>query len=373
MRIAIAGGGIAGLTSAIALGSRGFDVEVFERAPKLEEIGAGIQLSPNATAILERLGVMAELAGKTSEPEALSIRDGNSGALLARMPLGQVARARYGSPYCTLHRADLQAALFAAARRKPTVSLILDADVSDVRQDEAGVTFAAGGASHRADILLAADGVHSRIRSENFGHPGATSFGRSAWRAVVPAKDFALAPSNEVGLWLGAHGHFVHYPINAGANLNIVVIASGSGSSPPTAPFGTLVRRVIGSTHAWTSSALMGVDVSRSPARGRLALIGDAAHAIAPSAAQGGAQAIEDAWSIAQALAASPSDPAQALASYARKRAHRIVRVARLALKNLNAYELTGVPAILRNSVLRISPAMLLLSRFDWLFGWRPK
>ena len=374
MRIAIAGAGIAGLTSAVALAQRGFEVDVFERSKRLEEVGAGIQLSPNATAVLEKLGILARLAGKISEPEALSIRDGSSGALLARMPLGQVVRKRYGGPYCTLHRADLQMALLAAAKDQASVSIILDAEVGDVRDTANGVAFSAGGESRDADLLVAADGVHSKIRTEHFGYTGPTSFGRSAWRAIVPTKELAsLVPANDVGLWLGARGHLVHYPVNAGANVNVVVIAAGEPPDPPTSAFGSLARQLIQSIPAWALSPLLGVDASRSASRGRVVLIGDAAHATAPSAAQGGALAIEDAWTLARMLATSPNDPTKALASYTAARARRVTRVASLALNNLNAYELTGVPAFLRNSILRVTPAMLLLSRFDWLFGWRPK
>lgn len=374
MRIAIAGAGIAGLTSAVALAQRGFEVDVYERAVRLEEIGAGIQLSPNATAVLTRLGVMADLAGKVSEPEALSIRDASNGAFLARMPLGPTARARYGSPYCTLHRADLQTALLYAAQRQPTASIILGADVHGVQDTETEVTFSAGAESRRAGVLLAADGVHSRIRAEYFGYAGPTSFGRSAWRSIVPTTDFApLIPANEVGLWLGVGGHLVHYPVTNGESLNLVVIATGDGPCPPSAPFGASARRVIESVPSWILSPLIAVDASRSWARRRIALIGDAAHAMAPSAAQGGAQAIEDAWEFARSLADSRDNLTRALSTYARTRPPRVARVAGLASRNLNVYEASGVPALVRNSVLRVSPAMLLLSRLDWLFGWKPE
>src|SRR6185503_9223139 len=141
MRVAIAGGGIAGLTSAIALGARGFEIDLYERMAVLEEIGAGIQLSPNAMAVLERLGVAGDLADCLSEPETLVIGDAKSGSILSRMPLGKTARQRYGAPYCTLHRADLQAALLATARRDPRVALHLGAELGEVRATETTVGF----------------------------------------------------------------------------------------------------------------------------------------------------------------------------------------------------------------------------------------
>src|SRR5688572_17096883 len=124
MRIAIVGAGIAGLTAAIALARRGFAVEVLERAARLEEIGAGIQLSPNAMAVLERLGVAAHLLGGV-EPAAIEVREGQAGRLLTRIPLGNIARRRYGAPYCLVHRADLQSALLAAIHREPQVKIRL--------------------------------------------------------------------------------------------------------------------------------------------------------------------------------------------------------------------------------------------------------
>ena len=373
MRIAIAGAGIAGLTSAIALAQRGFSVDVFEKAARLEEIGAGIQLAPNATAILERLGVMRGLAGKISEPAALSIRDARNGEVLARMPLGETARARYGAPYCTMLRADLQAALLATATEHPAITLTLGAEVRGAQGGDA-VIFTAGGNVRRADMLIAADGVHSAIRREVFRYSAPTSFGRNAWRAIVPAglvtEYFSL---DEVGLWLGPGGHLVHYPVSGGSGLNVVVVARGESPRPPVTPFGSRVRSLIEATSLWNLSRLMGVDPTPTPsyAQGRIALIGDAAHAMAPSTAQGGAQAIEDAWALARSITDTPN-AAEALGVYARARSPRVNRVARASLRNLNVYEMNGVPAFLRNSVLKITPPMLLLARLDWLFGSRP-
>jgi salicylate hydroxylase len=371
MRVAIAGAGIAGLTSAIALAQRGFSVDVFEKAARLEEIGAGIQLAPNATAILDRLGIMRELAGKVSEPAALSIRAARNASLLARIPLGETARARYGAPYCTVLRSDLQAALLTTVKEHPAITLTLAAEVREVQGGDA-VIFTAGENTRLADVLIAADGAHSAIRSEVFRYSAPSSLGRSAWRAVVPkemvAGHFSL---DEVGLWLGPGGHLVHYPVSGGSGLNLVVVARGDTPGPPLAPFGAHARSVIEATSSWIFSPLMGVDPAPSYAQGRIALIGDAAHAMAPSTAQGGAQAIEDAWVLAKLLADTLGNPIRAPGAYANVRAARVNRVARASLRNLNVYEMSGVPAFLRNSVLKITPPMLLLSRLDWLFGPR--
>ncbi len=373
MRVAVAGGGIAGLTSAIALAARGFEVDLYERAPVLEEIGAGIQLSPNAMAVLERLGVAGDLEGSLSEPEALVVRDARSAAILARIPLGKTARQRYGAPYCTLHRADLQASLLAAARRHAAITFHLGAEVRDVRGTEKEVGFIAGGENRQSEILVAADGVRSAIRTSHFQYPGPTSLGHSAWRATLPAAEVAdRVPLDEIGLWLGAGAHLVHYPIANGTELNIVLI-SGEDPEPRKAAFRQAARRLIDHVPLWMHSPLAAVDPAQPWARGRVALIGDAAHAIAPSAAQGGAQAIEDAWVLAASLAGKSADPARALTDYARLRQPRVERVARLASRNLNLYEMKRVPALLRNSLLRTLPATLMLSRLDWLFGWRPQ
>jgi salicylate hydroxylase len=374
VRIAVAGAGIAGLTAAIALARRAFSVDLFERAPDLQEVGAGIQLSPNAAFILERLGVADDLAGTVVEPEAVEIRTASRGALIARIPLGTNARQRWGAPYCVVHRADLQQALVAAARREQRIALALRADVHDVRATESGVVFSAGGRRHLADLLVAADGVHSRIRMTWFGHSGATPLGRMAWRATLPMTDVPDATVGAVtSLWLAPGGHLVHYPVHGGASLNVVAIAAAEAASrPPQKRFGPKLQPLLDAVPEWTPWPLVTVDEGSRWAQGRVVLIGDAAHAMAPSAAQGGAQAIEDGWALAAFLAATPSEPVQALSRYESARRRRVERIARVAKRNLTLYELSGFPALLRDVALRVSPAAFLLSRLDWIYGQRP-
>jgi salicylate hydroxylase len=374
MRVAVAGAGIAGLTSAIALAARGFTVDVFERAPVLEEVGAGIQLSPNATSVLQRLGVLDDLAEALVEPQAIEIRDARNGARLAAIPLGETARKRYGAPYCLIHRADLQAGLVAAARRNAAIALQLDAKIAGPAGSGDEVVFRVGDNERRADILVAADGVRSETRTSCFGHRGPQPFRRTAWRATLAASE--VPPKTRLdatGLWLGPGAHLVHYPVAGGSRLNIVVIAGDeTGVVPPHAPFCREARALIDAVRQWTPWPLFGVDPSRPWVVGRIALIGDAAHAMAPSAAQGGAQAIEDAWVLAAALAEHPAEPAAALLEYERLRRPRVERIAREARRNLGIYNMRGLPASARNVVLGAMSPERLLSRLDWLYSWKP-
>jgi len=375
IRVAIAGAGIAGLTAALALAARGFSVSVFERAAALEEIGAGIQLSPNATSVLKRLGVLGDLAESLIEPVGIEIRNARDGRRIVMIPLGEVARRRYSAPYCLVHRADLQAVLATAARAKGSIALRLGAEVSAPREVGEEVAFLAGGEEQRADILIAADGLRSSIRTGYLGHPGPAPLGHVAWRATLPA-DAAPAEMRRdaTGLWIGPGAHLVHYPVHGGRSVNVVVISRGTSSAtlPPAAPFGRDARRLIDAVPNWTLWPLYGLDPAVPWVRGRVALIGDAAHAMAPSAAQGGAQAIEDAWVLAAALAKRPESPLTALNDYQRARSPRTARVAREALRNLAVYEMGGLPAIARNIVLGAMPTPRLLARLDWLFGWQP-
>ena len=374
MHVAVVGAGIAGLTAAIALARRGFSVEVFERAPVLAEIGAGIQLSPNAFSVLERLGVASELAPHVTEPDAIEIGDARSGARLARIPLGPTARARYGAPYALVHRSDLQAVLVAAARRGG-VKIELGAEVREASQSSGGAVLDVGGREVAADVLVAADGVHSRLRTGLFGHRGAMSLGKTAWRASLPSAALpAAVPLNLTRLWLGPGAHLVHYPVGGGRSLNVVAVADDAtgGDGPPPGPFGAALQPLFASVDAWTRWPLSHNDATKAWVRGCAVLIGDAAHAMAPSAAQGGAIAIEDAWVLAQSLAGSSSRPVEALADYERRRRKRVERVVREALRNLQIYDLAGPPALARNLAIRALPAKAHLLRLDWLFDWKP-
>jgi salicylate hydroxylase len=307
-------------------------------------------------------------------PEAIQIRDAVRGRRLARIPLGEAALKRYGTPYCLVHRADLQAALLAAARGDNRIAIELGVTVETVAECPGGLQIVAGGVRSAVHLLVGADGIHSRLRTGHFGHPGPRSLGRQAWRATLAAHLIPDGTDRGVtGLWLAPGAHLVHYPLRGGEQLNLVVISGASTlPSPPAELFGVSARKLIDTVPAWTPWPLHDVDVAPAWSRGRCVLVGDAAHAMAPSAAQGGAQAIEDAWILAQSLAADPGAPARALASYERTRRPRVERIVREARRNLGLYNLRGVARLFRNATIAALPPKGHLARLDWLFGWTP-
>ena len=371
MEIAIAGAGIAGLTTAIALAGRGYSVTIYERADALADIGAGIQLAPNAMTVLQRLGLADALGEDTVEPRALIIRDGLSGRPLTSIPLRGETRARYGSPYCVIHRADLQRILCDAADADPKIRLRLGTEIANVRQDGNRVSFALGDETLSADLLIAADGIHSTIRTGALALPGPGQPVRHAWRTSIPADDLPTGIARDAtGLWLASHCHLVHYPVRAGRQINLVLVAANA-RVPPCDLLKKLAAPAADLADVqtdWIGWPLRAIDPAGHWARGRIALIGDAAHAMLPTAAQGGAQAIEDAFVLAKCLTEAPDQPAAALQRYERRRKTRVMRVANEAQRNATIYGLGGLAATARNAAIALLPGPMHLHRLDWLY-----
>jgi salicylate hydroxylase len=405
--VIIAGAGIGGLTAALAIVRQGIPVALFEQAEALEETGAGIQLSPNATRVLIGLGLTDRLAGAIVAPDAIRLRAARSGRDIAVMRLGTAAEAGYGAPYWVIHRADLQHALRKAVDSEPAITFTLGAKVEAFAPDAAGVTAkllhrppqgariqgAAGDraddrSDHRAAALIGADGLWSDLRAR-LGDPSFPRFaGRTAWRAVVPIA--RLDPRHAapvVNLWLGPGGHLVHYPIRAGAAVNIVAVArdnwesnAWSTSSPPAevlarfpaAAWAPAARDVLAAAQRFTKWALY----DRTPALrwgdGPVTLMGDAAHPMLPFLAQGAGMAIEDAAVVAAELGRSPDDAASALRRYEALRQPRTARVQEAARRNDVRYHMGGPAAAIRNVVLRVMGGERLLTQYDWIYRWQP-
>jgi salicylate hydroxylase len=393
--IIVAGAGVAGLTAALAFAAQGFRVELFERAEKFEAIGAGIQLSPNATRILGRLGVIEALQGAVA-PDAVVLRDGKNRRELARVPLGKAAEARWGAPYLVAHRADLHGALLACASKQPHILLTYGSTV-------AGFAFVSQGIEARIErnghaekvmgmLLVAADGVWSGLRRFVEGSRASRPTGKMAWRALIETASPAgqalasLAPPDRVTAFLNPTLHLVVYPLRGGQTLNLVALTAGdvvAGSWANRADPLPLARALRGfapplSTLAetagpWTAWPIHAVDPAGPWADPRgLVLIGDAAHAMSPFAAQGAAMAIEDAYVLATLVAGTPNDPAAALARYEAARRLRIRRVVRRGAFNHFTWHASGPVALARNLALAARSAERLSADFDWLYGWEP-
>ena len=390
--VIVAGAGIGGLTAALALSRNGFRVTVLEQAERLEETGAGIQLSPNAARTLIELGLGAALRRTAVAPELLRVRKAATGREIVRMPLGKFVEERYGAPYWSIHRGDLQAALSGAVLERPDISLRLGMRMEDHVVHPNGITVSARGRGGRSDergiALIAADGIWSQTRAR-LGFPEPPQFsGRIAWRALVPAED--VAPEfrePQINLWLGRDAHLVHYPVKAGAAVNIVLIMDDTWNEPGwsvPAGRGELLPRL--STRYWAPQALALIArpeawlkwalFRRRPltrwSKDCVTLIGDAAHPMLPYLAQGAAMAIEDAAVVAQCLAGMPDDVPQALRSYVAVRRGRANKVLRLALRNGDRYHHAGLMGLLRDTVMRTIGGTRLLYNYDWLYDWRP-
>jgi salicylate hydroxylase len=385
--ILIAGGGIGGLAAALALARRGIATVVLERRATFSSDGAGIQIGPNGTRILAGLGVAERLAPHVTAPEALRIRDAATGRGLATFPLGPWIAARHGAPYWVAHRRDLHAALVAAAGESPLITVRTGTAVTSAYEKEGPrVAVAAGGETLHADALIAADGVWSELRSRAFGGAAPRFTGKTALRAVVPMQRAPQAlGANEVFVWLGPRVHVVHYPVCAGRELAIVAVFdgedSGEGWSAPcergwvearVANFPSPLRDLLHAAEGWRRWPLQALPRWPCMARGRMALLGDAAHPVLPFLAQGGVMALEDAAVLAHELAASAHDVPKALAAYAAARTRRARRVASASRMNGQIYHLGGALAAARNLALAYGRPEQFMSRYDWLYGWRP-
>jgi salicylate hydroxylase len=385
--IVIAGAGIGGLTAALALAASGFLVIVVERSQDLSEIGAGIQLAPNAGRVLADLGLDNAIAAAAIEPAAIDVMDGRSGRRLTTVP-GSRFRALYRFPYRVIHRADLQAILVAAAKRI-RIRLELGATVESFIEQSGmllvRVRKASGNEVVSAGALIAADGVWSSLREKIPGAATPEPTGRTAWRAIIPA-DVAhdLVGIDRVGLWLGRRAHLVHYPVAQGAALNVVAIVeenwdrkgwSAAGDAKELRAhfrgWSAAALKILDAPVAWQKYAVVALDPSRPWLDDRLVLLGDAAHAMPPFLAQGAAMAIEDAAVLAAALDQT-EDIATALRNYVAARQPRAVAVAMASQQAGAHFHMTGLGAIARNLALRVAGERLILKESDAIYRWRP-
>jgi salicylate hydroxylase len=396
--IVIAGAGIGGLTAALALAQRGFRVVVLEKAERLEEAGAGLQLSPNASRVLIDLGLEPRLAARVITPDAISIMSAQRGGEIARLPLGEAATFRAGAPYWIVHRGDLQSALLAQVRDNPGIELRLGCQFEDAVIHAKGISVGQRrGASRQQETALAligADGVWSQVRHQLFPETQPQFSGLIAWRGTIDAGQLPRGlAAQRVQLWMGRNAHLVAYPMSGGRQINVVAILPGTWNRPGWSEPGNAgdikdqfssrwppsARMMIGAVDEWRRWALFTIRDGGVWNSGPMALLGDAAHAMLPFAAQGAAMAIEDAAVLAKCLGECLSDNAAdsaatvtaALRRYAGARRSRVARVQRHARQSGRIYHLGGPLALARDLVIRFSGAQQLLARQDWIYDWR--
>ena len=374
---AIIGAGIGGLTAAHALGQAGWQVRLFEQAPQLGEVGAGIQISPNAGQVLDKLGLLDALAAKASEPKNVRIIDGGDGSAILKMPLGN-ARQRWGQPYLLVHRADLLD--------------VLAEGLEDIL--ELGQAKDAGELAQRFDLVVACDGVKSQTRVKLFGDPQPRFSGHNAWRFLVPTSSLDLPKHlfDDSVVWAGKGCHAVTYALRGGSLLNVVAITEQSEElaegwrqegqrellAKQFATMGPMFQQLVKAApqplYQWGLYTRLPLPRWH---RNNVVLLGDAAHAMLPSQAQGAAQAIEDAWVLAKSLEGQGlgkgQDLSEGLKTYYRLRQPRTTRIAARSARNVGVFHQDQALGRLRHyTPMRLASAVApwaIQASFDWIYG----
>jgi salicylate hydroxylase len=383
--VLVAGGGIGGLAAALALSRFGLQVTVLEQSPHIGEIGAGIQLGPNAFAAFDALGVgprMRELAVYTDE---LVMHDALDASLVGRIPAGAALRERFGNPYAVIHRADLHLALFDAARASGRIGFLTSTQVQSMAQDAAGVSVQdANGATHRGSALIGADGVKSALRAQLVGDPARVS-GHVVYRAVVERQEFpADLRWNAASIWVGPNCHLVHYPLRGGEQYNVVVtfhsreveewgVREGSRAEVQSYFEGVCprARQLIDLPRSWKRWATADREPIAQWTFGRCTLLGDAAHPMLQYLAQGACMALEDAVTLGEALRANDGDVTRAFSHYERSRVTRTARVVLATREMGRIYHAKGVERLVRNSLWTGRTPQRFYDALEWLYGWR--
>jgi salicylate hydroxylase len=384
----ISGGGIGGLAAALACARAGWQVDVLEQSPVFGEVGAGIQLGPNVVKVLQAMGVGDALQRVAAFPSQLEVRNATSTELLGVLPLGKTVAQRYGAPYVTIARADMHTLLLEAVRAQGGVDLHLDSRVLDITQDADRVRVeTVQDQSYEAPLLVGADGLWSTARKlvvDNDVPPRVT--GHLAFRAMLPQSELPQAlRSQVVTAWMGPDFHAVHYPVRSGEWLNVVCIVHGTVAGDPESwdhsanaqelrgrmslARGTL-RDLIQAIEHWRLWPLTDREPMTSAtqhAKGRIALLGDAAHPMRPYLAQGAGMAIEDAAALAACLRSTPGDVQQALQHYANLRWQRNARVQARAIRNGEIYHLKGFQQLGRDIALKLLGERLM--DVPWLYN----
>ena len=383
--ILIVGGGIGGLSAALGLAQKGFGVVVLEKASKLGEIGAGIQIGPNAFHAFDYLGVGDQARAEAVYIDMLRLMDAMTGEEIIHIPLDEPFRKRFGNPYAVVHRGDLHGVLLKACEENDRIDLRVNSEVVDYDQDGATVTAAiASGESVTGSALIGADGLRSNIRQRLVGDGEPRVSGHSTYRSVIPTE--AMPEDlrwNAATLWAGPKCHIVHYPLSDWKVFNLVVTYHNEAPEPVSgqpvpieevrkgfAHITERARKIIEHGTDWKLWVLCDREPVDTWVDGRVALLGDAAHPMMQYYAQGACMAMEDAVCLSHMMEHCGGDVETALVGY---RDQRVVRTGRVQIGSRaigdHVYHPAGVHAAVRNEIMQSMTTEDYYNRLEWLYG----
>ena len=382
--ILVAGGGIGGLAAALALAQQGFQVKVLEQASQISEVGAGMQLGPNAFHAFDALGVGEQARRMAVYTDYMVMHDAIDEYQVGLIPTGAAFIARFGNPYAVIHRVDAHNALLEGVLRTGDVELLTDTRVQQIaqHQDEVWVTDQHGH-QHRGQALVGADGVKSVVRSHFVNDPHRVT-GHVVYRAVVDKQDFpAELQWNAASIWVGPHCHLVHYPLRGGEQYNLVVtfhsrqpeewgVTEGSAEEIQSyfQDICPKARQLIDLPTSWKRWATADRDPIPQWSFGRATLLGDAAHPTTQYMAQGACMALEDAVTLGQALQVHRQDMAKAFDVYQHSRIARTARIVLSSREMGRIYHAQGVERLVRNDLWRGRTPERFYDAMEWLYGW---
>lgn len=382
--VLVAGGGIGGLAAALALVRRGYEVKVFEQAPEIGEIGAGIQLGPNAFHAFDALGIGEKARGRAVYTDYMVMHDAVDGRQVARIPTGAAFRERFGNPYAVIHRVDVHTSLLEGALETGKVEFHTNTRIERVEQSADTVTVHdQNGKSWQGTALIGADGVKSVVREQYVGDPARVT-GHVVYRAVVDKEDFPEDLRwNAASIWVGPNCHLVHYPLRGGEQYNVVVtfhsrrqetwgVTDGSKEEVQSYFQGICdqARQLIDLPKSWRRWATADRDPIGQWTFGRATLLGDAAHPTTQYLAQGACMAMEDAVTLGEALRLHDNDWNRALSLYERSRVARTARIVLSSREMGRLYHAKGVERLVRNDLWKGRSPERFFDAMEWLYGW---
>ena len=382
--VLVSGGGIGGLAAALALVRQGFEVLVLEQAAEIGEIGAGIQLGPNAFHAFDALGVGDKARGRAVYTDYMVMHDALDEYQVGKIPTGEAFLKRFGNPYAVIHRQDIHNSLLEGAQETGKVKFITSTRVERIEQSGDTVTaHCAGGQTYTGQALIGADGGKSVVRAQYVNDPPRIT-GHVVYRAVVEKKDFPENLQwNAASIWVGPNCHLVHYPLRGGEQYNVVVtfhsrdkeewgVTDGSKEEVESYFQGICpkARQLIELPKSWRRWATADREPIDNWVYGRATILGDAAHPTTQYMAQGACMALEDAVTLGEALRVNQNDWPKALDLYQRARVARTARIVLSGREMGRIYHAKGVERLVRNSLWKGRTSERFYDAMEWLYGW---